>query len=87
MNSLSLLQGIFPTQGLNPGQLQAEFCSERNSIFVKYSVEKYLLLEIRVLFLLWKYMGFPGGSDGKESTCNEGDLDSVPGILQARILE
>ena len=24
-------------------------------------------------------MGFPGGSDGKESTCNAGDPDSVPG--------
>ena len=25
-------------------------------------------------------LGFPGGSDGKEFTCNEGDLDSVPGL-------
>ena len=25
-------------------------------------------------------MGFPGGSDGKESTCNEGDLGSIPGL-------
>ena len=25
-------------------------------------------------------MGFPGGSDGKESACNEGDLGSVPGL-------
>ena len=24
--------------------------------------------------------GFPGGSDGKESACNAGDLDSVPGL-------
>ena len=24
-------------------------------------------------------MGFPGGSDGKESACNVGDLGSVPG--------
>ena len=23
-------------------------------------------------------MGLPGGSDGKESTCNVGDLDSIP---------
>ena len=23
-------------------------------------------------------MGFPGGSDGKASTCNEGDLSSIP---------
>ena len=25
-------------------------------------------------------MGFPGGSDGKESACNAGDLGSVPGL-------
>ena len=24
--------------------------------------------------------GFPGGSDGKESTCNVGDLGSIPGL-------
>ena len=23
------------------------------------------------------FMGFPGGSDGKESTCNEGDLGLI----------
>ena len=28
----------------------------------------------------WDYikLGFPGGSDGKESACNEGDLSSIP---------
>ena len=25
-------------------------------------------------------MGFPGGSDSKESACNVGDLDSIPGL-------
>ena len=24
--------------------------------------------------------GFPGGSDGKESTCNAGDLGSIPEV-------
>ena len=24
-------------------------------------------------------MGFPGGSDGKESACNAGCIDSIPG--------
>ena len=24
-------------------------------------------------------LGFPGGSDGKESACNAGDLGSIPG--------
>ena len=26
------------------------------------------------------YMGFPGGAYGKESTCNAGDLGSIPGL-------
>ena len=25
-------------------------------------------------------LGFPGGSTGKESTCNVGDLGSIPGL-------
>ena len=25
-------------------------------------------------------MGYPGGSDGKESACNVGDLGSIPGL-------
>ena len=25
-------------------------------------------------------LGFPGGSDGKESACNAGDLDLIPGL-------
>ena len=28
--------------------------------------------------------GFPGGSDGKESACNEGDPGSVPGSGRCR---
>ena len=27
----------------------------------------------------WKYQALPGGSDSKESTCNAGDLGSIPG--------
>ena len=26
------------------------------------------------------YLGFPGGSDGKEPACNVGDLGSIPGL-------
>ena len=25
------------------------------------------------------YLGFPGGSEGEESSCSTGDLDSIPG--------
>ena len=27
---------------------------------------------------MYRYIGFPGGSDGKESACNSGDPDSIP---------
>ena len=27
-------------------------------------------------------MGFPGGSDGKESACNAGELGSIPGYYK-----
>ena len=30
--------------------------------------------------LIGQTMGFPGGSDGKESTYNVGDLGSIPGL-------
>ena len=26
------------------------------------------------------FLGFPGGSDGKESACNAGDLGLIPGL-------
>ena len=38
---------------------------------------------VRIMFYLTTcsfIMGFPGGSAGKESTCNEGDLGSIPGL-------
>ena len=31
-------------------------------------------------FLVPKYLGFPGSSAGKESTCNAGDTGSIPGL-------
>ena len=32
------------------------------------------------LVLFKMYLGFPGGSDGKESACTVGDLGSIPGL-------
>ena len=28
--------------------------------------------------MFWMKLGFPGGSDGKDSACNAGDLGSIP---------
>ena len=33
-----------------------------------------------ILVALFFLLGFPGGSDGKESTCIAGDLDSISGL-------
>ena len=33
---------------------------------------------------IYMYMGFPGGSGGKESACNAGDLVSIPGLGRSR---
>ena len=33
------------------------------------------------------FMGFPGGSDDKESACNGGDLDLIPGLGRSSHLE
>ena len=30
-----------------------------------------------------EYSAFPGGSDGKQSTCNAGDLASIPGLARS----
>ena len=40
----------------------------------------YVILGSSVLGLIWVSLGFPGGSDGKESTCIAGDLGSIPGL-------
>ena len=35
---------------------------------------------MNMIMALQRYRAFPGGSAGKESTCNAGDLGSVPGL-------
>ena len=39
-----------------------------------------LSMDFIFLYFLWGVKGFPGSSDGKESTCNVGDLGSIPGL-------
>ena len=35
---------------------------------------------IKVVPHIWHVLGFPGGSDGKESACNARDLGLIPGL-------
>ena len=43
----------------------------------------YLWLETVLVLIILRIasrVGSPGGSDGKESACNTGDLGSIPGL-------
>ena len=59
MGSLSLLQGIFPTQ--------VQFLGWEDPLEKKWQSTPV-------------FLGFPGGSEDKESTCIVGDLGSIPGL-------
>ena len=49
-------------------------------------IDLYLLTIVRNYFFFFFFtesiqvLGFPGGSDGKASVCNAGDLGSIPGL-------
>ena len=86
-----LFQEISPTQGLNPG---LPHCRQ---MFYRLShqgspkkIKKYgtlhefaCHLSLEVYKYLYYIIGFPGGSDDKESACNAGDLSSIPGLGRA----
>ena len=49
--------------------------------FRSYPREKYShLIILDKLDKFYVKLGFSGGSDGKESACNAGDLSSIPGL-------
>ena len=43
-----------------------------------FKLSRIIISSAYYYLLLLLTMGFPGGSDGKESTCNAGDLSSIP---------
>ena len=45
-----------------------------------YNLESKMFDQICMFKVTIHPVGFPGSSDGKESTCNAGDLDSFPGL-------
>ena len=40
----------------------------------------YVHFNVLLNLVLVFYWGFPGGSDGKESTCSARDMGSIPGL-------
>ena len=49
-------------------------------VFIKVKLLTPQRLGERGSFFLMNAPGFPCGSAGKESACNEGDLGSIPGL-------
>ena len=45
-----------------------------------FSIQSIFSLLFRLGDFRCSVLGFPGGSDGKASTCNAGDLGSIPGL-------
>ena len=43
----------------------------------------FLWLSSISLYICTMSLGFPCGSAGKESACNEGDLGSIPGLARS----
>ena len=84
LGSLSLLQGIFPTQGLNPGLLYCRRILYELSHRGGHKAINWAMcsLWIAVTFY-WDAcltVGFPGGSDSKESAFNAGDPGFNPWV-------
>ena len=47
------------------------------------TAEIYLLFSVIFFFKSVLFLGFPGGSDSKESTYNTGDQGSIPGFRRS----
>ena len=90
MDSHSLLQAIFPTQESNQGLLYCRWILYQ----LNFQGSPQGLQCRRSRFDSWSgrfpwrrdrlrtpvSLGFPGGSDSKESSCNAGDLGLIPGL-------
>ena len=82
MGSLSLLQGIFPTQGSNPGLppcRQILYQLSYKGSPVKYGAKLNALFGVSNILFYWE-TDFPDSSVDKESTCNARDPGSIPGL-------
>ena len=72
--------GDFPNPGIKPGSpaLQADSLPSESpgEVWLIYNV--VLVSVVQQSDSVYMYVGFPGGSDGKGSTCNAGDTGSIP---------
>ena len=82
VGSLSLLQGIFLTQGLNPGLPHCRgilYQPQGNPAHMQYSIVSVYHLFFIDLSVDGHLGCFPDSSAGKEFCCNAGDPSSIPG--------
>ena len=83
---LFLLQGIFPTQGLNPGLPHCRQTFYRLSylgspLYIYTYIITYTYAHIHTYiytYIIYIYVCFPHSSVGKESACSAGDASLIP---------
>ena len=75
--AVNIIQSVFMIQDRNISRFTIWVVS--NSSIPAIELNIYMLCHVIVLYLLPGW-GFPGGSAGKESACNVGDLGWVPGL-------
>ena len=74
--------GGFPTTGL-PGKTSPTSCIQINflkNLSGSHHSPSQKSFSFLVSGFFVGHLGFPGGSAGKESACNAGDLGSIPGL-------
>ena len=78
--------GSIPGSGRSPGVENGYLlqCSCRGNPMDRENwwatVHEFVRVRHDRLKLTFPFIGFPGGSDGKESACHAGSLDSIPGL-------
>ena len=79
-----LLQGSFPPR------IQLNICIDRQMLYHRATwkslkIQNKVVINKSLLIHRYNHYGdFPGGSEGKVSACNAGDLGSVPGLGRSR---
>ena len=75
------IQGWFSLGLIGLTSLQSKGLSR---VFSSTTVRRHQFFSTQPFLLssshIHTWLSFPGGSDGKESACNVGDLDSIPGL-------
>ena len=76
-----LQQPCFIHKPISPAKLIGPSWANRIPSFIFLTVLLRCTLFPICSYLLYSpFLGFPGGSAGKESACNAGDLGSIPGL-------